>query len=227
MKPLVLEKLTKIFESGETPVVAVDKVSLEVSFGELLVIMGPSGSGKTTLLSMMGGLLKPTSGKVFLLGKDLSTLNDDSLSQLRREAIGFVFQTFNLFSSLTVLENVLVPLHLRGIKGKPAQEKALQLLKTLGLENRKDFYPADLSGGQKQRVSIARALANDPLILLADEPTGMLDSRTGLSVMTLLRSLADQGKAVVVVTHDPRAVHLADRVLHLEDGHLVDQLTPH
>ncbi len=227
MKPLVLEQLTKIFESGEAPVVAVDKVSLEVSFGELLVIMGPSGSGKTTLLSMMGGLLKPTSGKVFLLGKDLSTLNDDSLSQLRREAIGFVFQTFNLFSSLTVLENVLVPLHLRGIKGKPAQEKALQLLKTLGLENRKDFYPADLSGGQKQRVSIARALANDPLILLADEPTGMLDSRTGLSVMTLLRSLADQGKAVVVVTHDPRAVHLADRVLHLEDGHLVDQLTPH
>lgn len=227
MKPLVLEKLTKIFESGEAPVVAVDKVSLEVSFGELLVIMGPSGSGKTTLLSMMGGLLKPSSGKVFLLGKDLSTLDDDSLSQLRRDVVGFIFQTFNLFSNLTVLENILVPLNLKGIKGKPAQERAFQLLKTLGLENRKDFYPADLSGGQKQRVSIARSLANDPLILLADEPTGMLDSRTGLSVMTLLRSLADQGKAVVVVTHDPRAIHLANRVLHLEDGHLVDPLTPH
>ena len=213
--------LTKVFGAGRTAVRAVDGVSFETGAGEITLVMGPSGSGKTTLLTMIGALLRPTSGRVLIAGHDITKLPHHALPAVRRELVGFVFQTFNLLESLSAVENVEVALNVAGHVGTEAHERARELLVDAGLEGRLDFHARDLSGGEKQRVSIARALANRPPLLLADEPTANLDSRHGHEVMELLRDLARrEGSAVVVVSHDPRLHDIADRVLWLEDGRL-------
>lgn len=218
---LETKDISKIYGAGENLVVAVDHVSLAVKPGEVVLIMGPSGSGKTTLLSMMGCILRPSSGDVYVDGNSASMLPEDRLPDIRRKYIGFVFQSFNLFPALTAVENVELVLRLKHASHDGLRSTALGLLGRVGLEKRADLYPADLSGGEKQRTALARALAGDPPILLADEPTANLDSKTGKEVLSLLRSLAeDGGKAVVIVSHDPKAEALAHRVVALEDGRL-------
>ena len=216
--------LTKTFGSGESEVQAVNDVTLEISQGEMVLIMGPSGSGKTTLLSMLGALLGPSSGQISIDGIDISTMNDSKLAALRAQKIGFVFQSFNLLEALTVEENILMPARLttRGVQAaKPDLERLLQ---RLDLTARRKALPNTLSGGEKQRVAIARALINKPPIILADEPTGNLDSHKGQEVMMILHDIArDDGCAVLMVTHDPRVEEIADRVLWLEDGALRDR----
>jgi putative ABC transport system ATP-binding protein len=223
-RPLLeVHELTKVFGSDRTEVRAVDGVSFTTDAGEVTLIMGPSGSGKTTLLTMIGALLRPTSGRVLIGGLDVTALPQRELPRIRRQLVGFVFQTFNLLEALTAQENVEVALNVAGVAGDEARRRARALLVEAGLEERLDFHARDLSGGEKQRVSIARALANHPPLLLADEPTANLDSHHGHEVMELLRDLARQeGSAVVVVSHDPRLYDIADRVLWLEDGRIKD-----
>ena len=216
---LRVEHVTKRFGHGETEVVAVRDVSLSVAPGEIVLIMGPSGSGKTTLLSMLGALLKPTEGEIHLDGAVLSTLSEKRLPAVRLRSFGFIFQDFNLLSSLTVLENVALVAELAGAKKSAARDKGRTLLTELGLAERLNFLPEKLSGGEKQRVAIARALVNDPSLILADEPTANLDSKIGHEIMRLLRRIAkEQGRSVVIVSHDARIKDIADRVLWLEDG---------
>lgn len=219
---LRLEGITKIYGSGRTAVKAVDKVSLRVRPGEIVLIMGPSGSGKTTLLSIAGLLLGPTEGHVWVAGKQVTGLPERSLPAMRLNQIGFVFQSYNLLSSLTARENVEIVMNLAGVGGATAGEKAERLLGELGLAERMNHKPADLSGGEKQRVAIARALSNDAGLILADEPTGNLDSKTGQAVMELLCCGIgrENGRSIVIVSHDHRLIEIADRVLWLEDGRL-------
>ena len=219
---LSVRDVSKIYRNGATSVTAVNHVSLDVRPGEVILILGPSGSGKTTLLSIMGCLLRPTHGEVLIEGRDVNRLSDRELSRLRREQIGFVFQSFNLLGFLTVRKNVEVVLNLAEVRGRQARERATEVLCQVGLDHRLDFLPRNLSGGEKQRVSIARALANSPRMILADEPTGNLDSNTGRIVVELMTRLARQrDSGVVIVTHDNRIMDVADRVLHLSDGSLV------
>jgi len=218
---LELKHATKIYEQGRVKVVAVDDVSFALRRGEMVLVMGPSGSGKTTLLSMMGCILRPTYGEIVVDGESVSRLSENKLPDLRKSHFGFVFQSFNLFPSLTAAENVEVALRLSRWNRKALKARARALLERVGLEARADFYPRDLSGGEKQRVAFARALAGDPRIILADEPTANLDSATGRDILGMLKSVADQdGKAVCVVSHDPKAEALAHRVAILEDGKL-------
>jgi putative ABC transport system ATP-binding protein len=221
-EPLLrVEALTKVFGSERTAVRAVDGVSLTTEAGQVTLVMGPSGSGKTTLLTMIGGLLRPTSGRIAVAGIEITALPPRELPRVRREVVGFVFQTFNLLESLSARENVEVALNVAGSKGPAARQRAAGLLVAAGLEGRLDFRARDLSGGEKQRVSIARAIANRPSLLLADEPTANLDSRHGREVMDLLRELTKEGgRGAVVVSHDERLRRIADRVLWLEDGRL-------
>jgi putative ABC transport system ATP-binding protein len=220
---LQVRNLTKVFGSGRTAVRAVDGVTFDADAGVIALVMGPSGSGKTTLLTMIGALLRPTSGAVYIKGLDTTSLREKELPRLRRQYVGFVFQTFNLLESLSAAENVEVALNVAGVTRAAARAQARQLLVDAGLEERLDFKARDLSGGEKQRVSIARALANHPPLLLADEPTANLDSQHGREVMELLRDLAkSQQSAVVVVSHDPRLEDIADHVLRLEDGRIKD-----
>ena len=220
---LRVSALTKVFGEAERTVRAVDGVDLTVCCGELVLIMGPSGSGKTTLLTMIGGLLRPTSGSVMINGVDITTLSEAELAPVRRSSVGFIFQSFNLWESLTVQENVELPLNIAGVRGREARERARALLVDRGLETRLSSRTRDLSGGEKQRVSIARALANEPQLLLADEPTANLDSKHGRDVMHLLHDIAKKGdRAVIVVSHDHRIREVADRVLWLEDGTFKD-----
>jgi len=221
---LQVNKLTKCFGSGDSEVRAVNDVSLKINRGEMVLIMGPSGSGKTTLLSMLGSLLSPTSGEIVIDGIDVSAMKAAALAALRAQKIGFVFQSFNLLEALSVEENILFPAQLgaRGIKG--AKRRLDELLEKLGLGARRKALPNTLSGGEKQRVAIARALINQPPIILADEPTGNLDSHKGQEVMMILHDIArDDDCAVLMVTHDPRVEEIADRVLWLEDGALRDR----
>ncbi len=216
--------LTKVYGSGHTSVRAVDSVSLDVREGELVLIMGPSGSGKTTLLSMLGGLLRPTSGQIFIDGTEITSLSESQLPDIRAREVGFIFQAFNLLSSLTVEENVLFPASLVSGRVYASKVRATVQLERLGLSNRQRYLPKNLSGGEKQRVAIARALINDPKFILADEPTGNLDSKTGHAVMMILHDIArDEGRAVLIVTHDPRLEDVADHILWLEDGKLHDR----
>ncbi|MGA7179742.1 MAG: ABC transporter ATP-binding protein [Thiobacillaceae bacterium] len=221
MPILEANKVSKVYGEGDTRVVAVDAVSLSLSPGEVLLIMGPSGSGKTTLLSMMGCIMRPTAGEIRVEGQSVSGLSEKQLPEIRRQYIGFVFQSFNLFPSLTTQENVELVLRLKDGDRRRARDRALRLLDQVGLAKRAHLYPADLSGGEKQRTALARALAGDPPIILADEPTANLDSRTGQDVLSLLRGLAEQsGKAIAIVSHDPKAEVQAHRVVELEDGRI-------
>jgi len=218
-----VRQLTKQYEEGATGTLALRGVDLSVQAGELLMLMGPSGSGKTTLLSIMGCILTATSGSVQVAGREVVGLTEKQLPALRLEHIGFVFQGFNLFPTLTAAENVELMLDLKGISTAKARTRAQELLEQVGLEGKYTSFPADLSGGQKQRVAIARALAGDPGIILADEPTAALDSHTGRNVMEMMSDLAHRrDRAVVIVTHDSRVLHFADRIVRIEDGTIAD-----
>jgi putative ABC transport system ATP-binding protein len=216
---LAVTGLTRIFGSGHTAVRAVDGVDLTVQPGEVVLIMGPSGSGKTTLLSLIGGLLKPTSGTICIAGVDISSASEPQLWTVRRHLVGFVFQGLNLLDSLSARENVEVALNLAGVSGTKARLESERLLRELGMEERMEFKPRHLSGGEKQRVSIARALANNPRLVLADEPTASLDSRRGREVAEILRGVvAGRERSVIIVSHDERITDIADRILWMEDG---------
>lgn len=207
------------FRNGSQYTQVLQNINLEIHRGEMHLLMGPSGSGKTTLLSILGGILTPSNGNVCLLGQDLGRLSKSQLSKFRLNNIGFIFQEFNLFPALSVVENVKLALEVKGIKGRPAQQEAMHLLERVGLAERARQLPRDLSGGQKQRVAIARALVGDPQLIMADEPTAALDSTNGHAVVELLRQLAkENNRTVVMVTHDARIVDVADRVTYLEDG---------
>ena len=213
-----IRELSKIYGEGATAVKALDGVNLDVNSGEIMMLLGPSGSGKTTLLSVMGGILRATSGSVKIAGQEIVGLDERKLPQIRLRNIGFIFQGFNLFPALTALENVEIALELR--KGLP-KRRAAELLDAVGLKDKFTAYPADLSGGQKQRVAIARALAGNPPVILADEPTAALDTVSGRVVMDLLSSLAhEQNRAVVVVTHDARVLSYGDRTVEIADGRI-------
>jgi putative ABC transport system ATP-binding protein len=213
------ENLTKTFGAGEIQVRAVRGIDLEVRHGEVILVMGPSGSGKTTLLSMLGGMLRPTSGRIAVDGVDLATLAESKLPEFRAHRFGFVFQDFNLLSALSAQENVEFALNLAGQTGRRSRDHARRLLEDFGLGKRLGFKPSKLSGGEKQRVAIARAIANEPAVILADEPTANLDSKIGHEIARLLRRAAsEQDRAVVIVSHDSRLKDIADRTLWLEDG---------
>jgi putative ABC transport system ATP-binding protein len=220
MQPVMqVEQVTRRFGSGPTEVTAIKDISLSVVQGEVVLIMGPSGSGKTTLLSMLGGLLKPSSGHIRLGPDEISALDERRLPDIRLRRIGFVFQDFNLLSALPVLDNVALVAQLAGQSHKVARQRARDLLEQLGLGHRLGFLPEKLSGGEKQRVAIARALVNQPDLILADEPTANLDSHHGFETMRLLRRIAkEEQRSVIIVSHDQRIKEIADRVLWLEDG---------
>jgi putative ABC transport system ATP-binding protein len=211
--------LTKTYGQGDLAVAAVRHIDLDVDPGEVVLIMGPSGSGKTTLLLMLGAMLRPTTGSITIDGTDLATAPERALPPLRAHHFGFVFQDFNLLSALDALENVELACNLAGVTGRPARQRATELLTGIGLGGRLHFRPDQLSGGEKQRVAIARALANDAPVILADEPTANLDSGHGREIARLLRQLAtDDRRSVLIVSHDDRLKEIADRVLWLEDG---------
>ncbi|WFS61612.1 ABC transporter ATP-binding protein [Pseudodesulfovibrio thermohalotolerans] len=221
-----LRDISKAYGPEGNQEYALRNATLNVVQGEVLMLMGPSGSGKTTLLSIMGCILKPTSGSLSVAGRDISGLSQQDLSKIRLDNIGYIFQEYNLFPTLNVLENVMVALDLRGYSRSQAREMAMATLTDVGLDDKAAVKPATMSGGQKQRLAIARALAGSPKVILADEPTAALDSVNGQQVMDLMHSLAKRGdRAVVVVTHDPRTVDFADRIVTIEDGRLYPQ--PH
>ncbi|MBI1786600.1 MAG: ABC transporter ATP-binding protein [Acidobacteria bacterium] len=213
--------LEKTYGQGETAFRALDGVNLDLHAGQVTLLMGPSGSGKTTLVSIMGCILRPTAGTVRVLGREVQNLDESALPAVRLNHIGFVFQGFNLFPTLTAGENVELALDLKGLRGRAARRRSEELMDQVGLSGKYTSFPADLSGGQKQRVAIARALAGDPAILLADEPTAALDFASGRLVLDRLRDLAHRrGRAVGIVTHDNRALEYADRIVHIEDGRI-------
>ncbi len=218
---ITVRGLTKQYEEGAVGTLALRGVDLDVHAGELLMLMGPSGSGKTTLLSIMGCILTATSGSVQVAGREVVGLSQKQMPALRLEHIGFVFQGFNLFPTLTAGENVELMLDLKGASATVAKKRSQELLEQVGLGEKYNCFPSDLSGGQKQRVAIARALAGDPGIILADEPTAALDSHTGRNVMEMMSDLAHKrGRAVVIVTHDSRVLSFADRIVKIEDGRI-------
>lgn len=216
--------LVKKYIQGGRSLRVLDGVNFAVERGEFMAIMGPSGSGKSTLLNMIGALDRPTSGKVLINGVDLSTLSDDELAELRNGEIGFIFQFFNLIPRMDALGNVALPLAIAGLPRGDRRERAEKLLVTVGLGDRIDHRPTQLSGGEQQRVAIARALINDPSVLLCDEVTGNIDSKTGDEIMQLLRSLnLERGKTFVIVTHDPAVAQMTDRLVHLRDGQIAGE----
>ena len=224
MAIVVTENLTKVYGQGETAVTALDHVNVAVEAGEFVAVMGPSGCGKSTLLHLVGGLDLPTAGRVVLDGNDLAALSDDRLTVLRRRQIGFIFQFFNLIPILTAAENASLPLLLDGTKPAEARARAQRWLERLGLGDRLDSRPDQLSGGQQQRVAIARALVGEPALVLADEPTGNVDTQAGEEIAGLLRqAVTDWKQTVLMVTHDPRVAAYADRTVFLKDGRVVEQ----
>jgi putative ABC transport system ATP-binding protein len=218
-----LDSVKKVFLTDEVETHALAGVHMEIRRGEFLSIAGPSGCGKSTLLSIIGLLDTPSDGKYILKGKPVETLKPSERARIRNREIGFIFQAFNLIGDLTVYENVELPLTYRGMGGAERKKRTMEALERVGMSHRMKHYPAQLSGGQQQRVAVARALVGDPLILLADEPTGNLDSKNGEAVMDLLRSLHGQGSTICMVTHDPRYAKFADRSIHIFDGRVVEE----
>jgi putative ABC transport system ATP-binding protein len=217
------EGLSKFYGSGDAAVAALDDVSVGLGEGQFTAIMGPSGSGKSTLLHMLAGLDRPTSGEVYLGDTEITSLNDKALTLLRRDRIGFIFQSFNLLPTMTAAENIVLPMRIAG--RKPDDHWVASIVETVGLTGRLSHRPSELSGGQQQRVAAARALASKPQIVFADEPTGALDSKSGAELLGFLRkAVSELGQTVVMVTHDPTAASYADRVIFLADGHVVDEM---
>jgi putative ABC transport system ATP-binding protein len=220
---ILIENVTKIYQMGDTEVRALDGISLHIEKGEMAAIMGPSGSGKSTLLAILGCLDAPTTGTYALDGLNVEKMKDDQLAQVRNRKIGFVFQQFNLLARTSALENVMLPLTYAGFSGRQRRQRAEEALQQVGLADRMHHRPNELSGGQQQRVAIARALANKPAILLADEPTGALDSKTGAEIIALFQRLhRELGQTVIYVTHDPTIARHTQRILRIADGRIVD-----
>lgn len=227
MEDTVVVRATNVcrdYKVGEMTISVLKSVNMLVKKGEFVAIMGPSGSGKSTLMNMIGCLDRPTCGSVVLMGKDVNRINDNELARLRGMEIGFVFQSFNLVSRLTALENVELPTYANSKPGVDNRARARELLQLVGLEERMNYRPTELSGGQSQRVAVARALINDPSLILADEPTGNLDSKTGKEIMELFTDLNKKGRTIIMITHDPNlAEKYADRVVNLKDGYIEDR----
>jgi putative ABC transport system ATP-binding protein len=223
---LELRQVSKVYGQGSAEVHALREVSLDVGPGMMVAVMGPSGSGKSTLLTIAGSLEEPTSGQVLVAGQDLASMSRDDKAQLRRRSVGYVFQDFNLLPGLTAAENVALPLELDGTGARKARDAGLRALDGLGLADRAPAYPDQLSGGERQRVAIARAVVGDRLLLLADEPSGALDSANAEAVMQMIHTACERGIAAVVVTHDAQLASWADRVVLIRDGRVVDQATP-
>jgi len=220
---LVMERLCKNYELGTVVLKVLRDIELTINEGDYVAIMGPSGSGKSTLLNMIGCLDRPTSGDYWLGGQNVSFLDDDQLSMIRGARIGFIFQSFNLINQLNIVENIEVPMYYQGYSESESTERAIELATMVGLEERLDHRPSELSGGQQQRVAIARSLANDPLIILADEPTGNLDSESGAEILRILVDLHNRGKTLIVVTHDEGIAENAGRVVEIFDGRIKGQ----
>jgi putative ABC transport system ATP-binding protein len=225
MVQLQLEDVHKTYSLGETQVAALRGLGLTIDVGDFVAIMGPSGSGKSTLMHLLGCLDLPNQGLVRLDGHDVTHLDEDTLAQIRGKKIGFVFQTFNLIPTLTAQENVELPLFFQGVSRKQRSSRAQELLQRVGLDGRIHHKPSQLSGGERQRVAVARALANDPEIILADEPTGNLDSDSGQAILQLLAQLNREGKTIILVTHNPEAAAYAHRTVYIKDGRLREELT--
>ncbi len=213
-----VEHLIKVYRRGEIEVIAIRDVSLKIGKGEFALLIGPSGSGKTTFLHLLGGIDRPTAGKILVEGRNISLFNDRELTDYRRREVGMVFQFFNLVPTLTALENVMLPMQFMGIGRVERKKRAEKLLKEVGMIERKNHYPDEMSGGEQQRVAIAVAMANDPPIILADEPTGELDTETGMEIIKLFKKLNEEGKTVIIATHDMRLKEYATRILEIRDG---------
>jgi putative ABC transport system ATP-binding protein len=222
---LETKEITKVYRNNGSEVHALRGINLAVRSGELVAVMGPSGCGKSTLLHILGGLDSPTSGEVFVDGKRIDTMGEGQRAVLRRKQVGFVFQAFNLIGNLSVLDNVELPALVAGVPGAKARKQRQELLAALGVSDKAGNIPAQLSGGEKQRVALARALINQPAVLLADEPTGNLDSKAAFEVMRLLRQTNEQGQTVLVVTHDPNVASIAQRVVFMRDGCITHETT--
>jgi len=222
--PLIqIQQLRKVFTMGKQKVIALAGIDIDIPANSFTVIMGPSGSGKSTLLYLLGGLDRPTSGRIVVNQQNIESMDENALAQFRRNTIGFIFQSFNLLTSMDTLRNVGFPLWFSGTSKAQRNKRSRELLHTVGLENRALHKPTELSGGQQQRVAIARALVNNPPLILADEPTGNLDTTSGLGIMQLLSDLHRSGRTVIVVTHDPRMLHFSTHTLYLLDGRLVSE----
>lgn len=217
-----LKDITKTYDMGSVQVQVLRGITMHVDEGEFIAIIGPSGSGKSTLMNMVGCLDTPTTGEYYLDGKEISTYNEKQLSKIRNQKIGFIFQKFNLLPKLTALENVELPLIYRGMNHKERRQRSIEALEKVGLNDRMNHKPTELSGGQQQRVAIARALAGDPPVLLADEPTGNLDSKSGSDVMNLIKQLSEEGKTIVLITHDNEVAMEAQRIITIKDGLLLN-----
>ena len=217
-----MTKLTKTFGKGSSTIKALDGVDLKIKTGDFIAIIGPSGSGKSTLMNMIGCLDKPTSGSIRIMGKDLNVLSDKQTTKLRNRTIGFVFQSFFLLPKTTALDNVATPLYYRGTPAKEARKKAMEILGKLDLTDRYSHLPTELSGGQQQRVAIARALVTEPNLILADEPTGALDSKNGQQVLDLLTKLNNEGKTIVLITHDKEIANRAKKIIRIKDGKITE-----
>ncbi len=223
IEPIIkLENVWKIYQLGKTELAALRGLSVEINPGDFVAIMGSSGSGKSTLLNMIGCLDSPTKGEIYLKGKDIAKMSESQLSQFRGKVLGFVFQEFNLIPNINCLENVMLPMIFQGVPLSKRKEKAQQILKMVGLEKRMVHQPAELSGGERQRVALARAFANDPEVIIADEPTGNLDSTTGKMIMEFLKDFHEkQGKTMIIVTHDQKIANYAEKIINIKDGQII------
>lgn len=221
-KVIELKDIQKNYRIGESEYAVLKGIDLQIDEGEFIALMGPSGSGKSTLLNIVGCLDRPTSGRFLLLGQDISLASDDELARLRREELGFIFQTFNLIGRISVQKNVELPMILSGVMRQTRRERALKLLQDVGIAHRSNFNPQNISGGERQRVAVARALANDPAIIIADEPTGNLDLKNSDEVMKILSNLNQEGRTIIMVTHNPEITGNCSRVIRLRDGRILE-----